>query len=214
MQRLVEARAAAGGLGGTNFSGITGLSAGRVLQALQDIARNGTRTTTIPASNLPDGAIIGPGTDSAGALVNSAPSGQQQEQPAVHDRTYRPRDHQQQSLAGRNVPFQTGLSTTSAAGCRHPSPPSERQDIGRDPLKSPPRINDGASLRLEIGAGDFSPSPLTSQCKCVDLITTKRQSRAYHLLAQPRTAADEVAGGLISGMTPPVAEGLQSAPVR
>src|SRR5690606_7155474 len=61
VQWAIDGRGSAGGAGGVSF-GNTGLSIGRVLNAIND--------NEIP-SNLPDGAIIGIGTRSFGALITA-----------------------------------------------------------------------------------------------------------------------------------------------
>jgi len=66
VQWAVDARGDSGGLGGVNF-GNTGLSVGTVLRAIQE--------DKIPDNlTLPDGAIIGIGTDSFGALITALSS--------------------------------------------------------------------------------------------------------------------------------------------
>ena len=188
MQWAVDARGGSGGLGGTNFSG-TGLSVGRVLQALQD-NRNGTDNNTL--SNLPDGAIIGLGTDSFGVLVTALSANSKSN--LLSTPSLLTLDHQKaEILVGQNVPFQTGSFTTSASGADNPFTTIERQDIGVT-LKVTPHINDGASLRLEIEQEISSIAPTSQGVNAVDLITNKRSIKSTILAENGQVI---VLGGLI-----------------
>lgn len=188
VQWAVDARGGSGGLGGTNFSG-TGLSVGRVLQALQD-NRNGTDNNTL--SNLPDGAIIGLGTDSFGVLVTALSANSKSN--LLSTPSLLTLDHQKaEILVGQNVPFQTGSFTTSASGADNPFTTIERQDIGVT-LKVTPHINDGASLRLEIEQEISSIAPTSQGVNAVDLITNKRSIKSTILAENGQVI---VLGGLI-----------------
>jgi general secretion pathway protein D len=188
VQWAVDARGSTGGLGGTNFSG-TGLSVGRVLQAIQDQG-NGTDNNTL--NNLPDGAIIGLGTDSFGVLITALSANSKSN--LLSTPSLLTLDHQKaEILVGQNVPFQTGSFTTSASGADNPFTTIERQDIGVT-LKVTPHINDGASLRLEIEQEISSIAPTSQGVNAVDLITNKRSIKSTILAENGQVI---VLGGLI-----------------
>jgi general secretion pathway protein D len=188
VQWAVDARGDSGGLGGTNFSG-TGLSVGRVLQAIQD-NKSGTDNSTL--SNLPDGAIIGLGTDSFGVLITALSANSKSN--LLFTPSLLTLDHQKaEILVGQNVPFQTGSFTTSASGADNPFTTIERQDIGVT-LKVTPHINEGASLRLEIEQEISSIAPTSQGVNAVDLITNKRSIKSTILAENGQVI---VLGGLI-----------------
>lgn len=188
VQWAVDARGSTGGLGGTNFSG-TGLSIGRVLQAIQD-NKNDIDNNTL--SNLPDGAIIGLGTDSFGVLITALSANSKSN--LLSTPSLLTLDHQKaEILVGQNVPFQTGSFTTSASGADNPFTTIERQDIGVT-LKVTPHINDGASLRLEIEQEISSIAPTSQGVNAVDLITNKRSIKSTILAENGQVI---VLGGLI-----------------
>jgi general secretion pathway protein D len=188
VQWAVDARGSTGGLGGTNFSG-TGLSIGSVLQAIQD-KDNDTDNNTL--SNLPDGAIIGLGTDSFGVLITALSANSKSN--LLSTPSLLTLDHQKaEILVGQNVPFQTGSFTTSASGADNPFTTIERQDIGVT-LKVTPHINEGASLRLEIEQEISSIAPTSQGVNAVDLITNKRSIKSTILAENGQVI---VLGGLI-----------------
>ena len=188
VQWAVDGRGSAGGLGGTNFSG-TGLSVGRVLQALQDNKSDADNNTL---ANLPDGAIIGLGTDSFGVLITALSANSKSN--LLSTPSLLTLDHQKaEILVGQNVPFQTGSFTTSGSGADNPFTTIERQDIGVT-LKVTPHINDGASLRLEIEQEISSIAPTSQGVNAVDLITNKRSIKSTILAENGQVI---VLGGLI-----------------
>ncbi|MBU1282681.1 MAG: type II secretion system secretin GspD [Gammaproteobacteria bacterium] len=188
VQWAVDARGSTGGLAGTNFSG-TGLSVGRVLQAIQD-NKNSADNNTL--ANLPDGAIIGLGTDSFGVLITALSANSKSN--LLSTPSLLTLDHQKaEILVGQNVPFQTGSFTTSASGADNPFTTIERQDIGVT-LKVTPHINDGASLRLEIEQEISSIAPTSQGVNAVDLITNKRSIKSTILAENGQVI---VLGGLI-----------------
>jgi general secretion pathway protein D len=188
VQWAVDARGGSGGLGGTNFSG-TGLSVGRVLQAIQD-NKNDVDNNTL--SNLPDGAIIGLGTDSFGVLVTALSANSKSN--LLSTPSLLTLDHQKaEILVGQNVPFQTGSFTTSASGADNPFTTIERQDIGVT-LKVTPHINEGGNLRLEIEQEISSIAPTSQGVNAVDLITNKRSIKSTILAEDGQVI---VLGGLI-----------------
>ena len=188
VQWAVDARGNSGGLGGTSFSG-TGLAIGRVLQAIQD-QRAGTANNTL--SNLPDGAIIGLGTDDFGVLITALSANSKSN--LLSTPSLLTLDHQKaEILVGQNVPFQTGSFTTSASGADNPFTTIERQDIGVT-LKVTPHINEGASLRLEIEQEISSIAPTSQGVNAVDLITNKRSIKSTILAEDGQVI---VLGGLI-----------------
>jgi general secretion pathway protein D len=188
VQWAIDGRGDRGGIGGTNFSG-TGLAVGRVLQALQD-QRAGTANNTL--SNLPDGAIIGLGTDSFGVLITALSANSKSN--LLSTPSLLTLDHQKaEILVGQNVPFQTGSFTTSASGADNPFTTIERQDIGVT-LKVTPHINEGASLRLEIEQEISSIAPTSQGVNAVDLITNKRSIKSTILAENGQVI---VLGGLI-----------------
>lgn len=188
VQWAVDARGGSGGLGGTNFSG-TGLSVGRVLQAIQD---NKNDIDNNALSNLPDGAIIGLGTDSFGVLVTALSANSKSN--LLSTPSLLTLDHQKaEILVGQNVPFQTGSFTTNGSGADNPFTTIERQDIGVT-LKVTPHINDGASLRLEIEQEISSIAPTSQGVNAVDLITNKRSIKSTILAENGQVI---VLGGLI-----------------
>jgi general secretion pathway protein D len=188
VQWAVDGRGGTGGLGGTNFSG-TGLSIGSVLQAIQD---NDSDTDNNTLSNLPDGAIIGLGTDSFGVLITALSANSKSN--LLSTPSLLTLDHQKaEILVGQNVPFQTGSFTTSGSGADNPFTTIERQDIGVT-LKVTPHINDGASLRLEIEQEISSIAPTSQGVNAVDLITNKRSIKSTILAENGQVI---VLGGLI-----------------
>src|SRR5690606_1803572 len=167
VQWAIDARGSTGGLGGVNFAN-TGLSVGSLLQSLQD--------ESVPDS-LPDGAIIGLGTDSFGALITALSSNSKSN--LLSTPSLLTLDNQRaEILVGQNVPFQTGSYTTDASGAGNPFTTIERQDIGVT-LKVTPHINEGATLRLEIDQEISSIAPTTTlNSRAVDLVTNKRSIKS------------------------------------
>ncbi len=188
VQWAVDARGSTGGLGGVNF-GNTGLSVGTVLQAAQD-QRNDVDNPIF--DNLPDGAIIGLGTDSFGVLITALSANTKSN--LLSTPSLLTLDHQKaEILVGQNVPFQSGSFTTSASGADNPFTTIERQDIGVT-LKVTPHINEGASLRLEVEQEISSIAPTTQGINAVDLITNKRSIKSTILAEDGQVI---VLGGLI-----------------
>ncbi|WXL24437.1 type II secretion system secretin GspD [Ectopseudomonas mendocina] len=188
VQWAIDARGSTGGLGGTNFSG-TGLSVGKVLQAFLDKSE-GSDNSAI--GNLPDGAIIGVGTDKFGMLITALSANSKSN--LLSTPSLLTLDHQKaEILVGQNVPFQTGSFTTNSSGADNPFTTIERQDIGVT-LKVTPHINDGASLRLEIEQEISSIAPTTQGISAVDLITNKRSIKSTILAEDGQVI---VLGGLI-----------------
>jgi general secretion pathway protein D len=185
VQWAVDARGSTGGLGGVNFSG-TGLSVGSVLQILQndEIPENTT---------LPDGAIIGIGSDNFGALITALSANSKSN--LLSTPSLLTLDNQKaEILVGQNVPFQTGTFTTDASGANNPFTTIERQDIGVT-LKVTPHINEGATLRLEIEQEISSIAPSTGlNAQAVDLVTNKRSIKSTILADDGQVI---VLGGLI-----------------
>ena len=188
VQWAVDARGSTGGLGGVNF-GNTGLSVGTVLQAAQD-QRNDVDNPIF--DNLPDGAIIGLGTDSFGVLITALSANTKSN--LLSTPSLLTLDHQKaEILVGQNVLFQSGSFTTSASGADNPFTTIERQDIGVT-LKVTPHINEGASLRLEVEQEISSIAPTTQGINAVDLITNKRSIKSTILAEDGQVI---VLGGLI-----------------
>ncbi|MCY1288085.1 Type II secretion system protein D [compost metagenome] len=183
VQWAVDARGSTGGLGGVNF-GNTGLSVGTVLNAIRD--------DEIPDS-LPDGAIIGIGTDNFAALITALSANSKSN--LLSTPSLLTLDNQRaEILVGQNVPFQTGTFTTDASGANNPFTTIERQDIGVT-LKVTPHINEGATLRLEIEQEISSIAPsATLTAEAVDLITNKRSIKSTILAEDGQVI---VLGGLI-----------------
>lgn len=183
VQWAVDARGGTGGAGGVNF-GNTGLSIGSVLNAINE--------NEIP-SNLPDGAIIGIGTRSFGALITALSSNSKSN--LLSTPSLLTLDNQEaEILVGQNVPFQTGSYTTDSSGANNPFTTIERQDIGVT-LKVTPHINEGASLRLEIEQEISSIAPSASlTAQAVDLVTNKRSIKSTILAEDGQVI---VLGGLI-----------------
>ncbi|MFI8744081.1 type II secretion system secretin GspD [Pseudomonas sp. NPDC077186] len=188
VQWAVDARSGSGGtggLGGVNFSG-TGLSVGTVLQILQsgEVPENTT---------LPDGAIIGIGSDNFGALITALSANSKSN--LLSTPSLLTLDNQKaEILVGQNVPFQTGSYTTDASGANNPFTTIERQDIGVT-LKVTPHINEGATLRLEIEQEISSIAPSTGlNAQAVDLVTNKRSIKSTILADDGQVI---VLGGLI-----------------
>jgi general secretion pathway protein D len=184
VQWAVDARGGRGGLGGVNFSG-TGLSVGTLLNALQ--------SETPTNLNLPDGAIIGIGSDNFGALITALSSNNKSN--LLSTPSLLTLDNQKaEILVGQNVPFQTGSYTTDAAGAGNPFTTIERKDIGVT-LKVTPHINEGATLRLEIEQEISSIAPNnTLNAQAVDLVTNKRSIKSTILADDGQVI---VLGGLI-----------------
>ncbi|HLT03488.1 MAG TPA: type II secretion system secretin GspD [Pseudomonas sp.] len=185
VQWAIDARGSRGGLGGVNF-GNSGLAIGTLLQSLQN-------EQTLPEGGLPDGAIIGLGTDSFGALITALSSNSKSN--LLSTPSLLTLDNQQaEILVGQNVPFQTGSYTTDASGAGNPFTTIERQDIGVT-LKVTPHINEGATLRLEIEQEISSIAPSASlTARAVDLITNKRAIKSTILAEDGQVV---VLGGLI-----------------
>ncbi|MDG9927018.1 MULTISPECIES: type II secretion system secretin GspD [unclassified Pseudomonas] len=185
VQWAVDARGKTGGAGGVSF-GNTGLSVGTVLRAMQD--------NEIPDNlSLPDGAIIGIGTDSFGALITALSSNSKSN--LLSTPSLLTLDNQQaEILVGQNVPFQTGSYTTDASGANNPFTTIDRKDIGVT-LKVTPHINDGATLRLEVEQEISSIAPSTGvNAQAVDLVTNKRSIKSVILADDGQVI---VLGGLI-----------------
>lgn len=185
VQWAVDGRGKSGGLGGVNFAG-TGLSVGTVLQILQD--------GDIPdGTTLPDGAIIGVGSDRFGALITALSANSKSN--LLSTPSLLTLDNQKaEILVGQNVPFQTGSYTTDAAGSSNPFTTIERKDIGVT-LKVTPHINEGATLRLEIEQEISSIAPSTGlNAQAVDLVTNKRSIKSTILADDGQVI---VLGGLI-----------------
>jgi general secretion pathway protein D len=185
VQWAVDARGKTGGVGGVSF-GNTGLSVGTVLRAMQD--------NEIPDNlSLPDGAIIGIGTDSFGALITALSSNSKSN--LLSTPSLLTLDNQQaEILVGQNVPFQTGSYTTDASGANNPFTTIDRKDIGVT-LKVTPHINDGATLRLEVEQEISSIAPSTGvNAQAVDLVTNKRSIKSVILADDGQVI---VLGGLI-----------------
>lgn len=183
VQWAVDARGSTGGAGGVNF-GNTGISIGSVLNAINE--------NEIP-SNLPDGAIIGVGTRSFGALITALSSNSNSN--LLSTPSLLTLDNQEaEILVGQNVPFQTGSYTTDSAGANNPFTTIERQDIGVT-LKVTPHINEGATLRLQIEQEISSIAPsATLAAQAVDLVTNKRSIKSTILAEDGQVI---VLGGLI-----------------
>jgi general secretion pathway protein D len=159
-----------------------------VLQALQ----NKDSDTDNNAINLPDGAIIGLGTDSFGVLITALSANSKSN--LLSTPSLLTLDHQKaEILVGQNVPFQTGSFTTSGSGADNPFTTIERKDIGVT-LKVTPHINEGASLRLEIEQEISSIAPTSQGVNAVDLITNKRSIKSTILAENGQVI---VLGGLI-----------------
>ncbi|MGU1526147.1 GspD family T2SS secretin variant XcpQ [Pseudomonas aeruginosa] len=172
-----------GGMGGTrtNF-GNTGLSIGTLLQALKD--------DKPPA--LPDGAIVGIGSSSFGALVTALSANSKSN--LLSTPSLLTLDNQKaEILVGQNVPFNTGSYTTNSEGSSNPFTTVERKDIGVN-LKVTPHINDGAALRLEIEQEISSIAPSVQQVSNTDIITNKRSIKRTILAENGQVI---VLGGLI-----------------
>lgn len=184
VQWAIDGRGDRGGLGGVNFSG-TGLSVGTLLNAIN--------ADQPPSVNLPDGAIIGVGTDHFGALITALSSNNKSN--LLSTPSLLTLDNQKaEILVGQNVPFQTGSYTTDAAGAGNPFTTIERKDIGVT-LKVTPHINDGATLRLQIEQEISSIAPnATLNAQAVDLVTNKRSIKSTILAEDGQII---VLGGLI-----------------
>ncbi|WP_394559011.1 type II secretion system secretin GspD [Aquipseudomonas alcaligenes] len=185
VQWAVDARGGTGGLGGVNF-GNTGLSVGTVLRAMQE--------DEIPDDvTLPDGAIIGIGTENFGALITALSANSKSN--LLSTPSLLTLDNQEaEILVGQNVPFQTGSYTTDASGSSNPFTTIEREDIGVT-LKVTPHINDGATMRLEVEQEISSIAPSTGvNSQAVDLVTNKRSIKSVILADDGQVI---VLGGLI-----------------
>lgn len=183
VQWAIDGRGSRGSLGGVNFSG-TGLSVGTLLNSLN---------SENPQVNLPDGAIIGVGSDHFGALITALSSNSKSN--LLSTPSLLTLDNQKaEILVGQNVPFQTGSYTTDAAGAGNPFTTIERKDIGVT-LKVTPHINDGATLRLVIEQEISSIAPNAGvNAQAVDLITNKRSIKSTILAEDGQVI---VLGGLI-----------------
>lgn len=183
VQWAVDARGGKGGLGGTNF-GNTGLSIGTLLTAINDKKA---------PTDLPDGAIIGIGSDRFGALITALSANSNSN--LLSTPSLLTLDNQKaEILVGQNVPFQTGSYTTNNAGSSNPFTTVERKDIGVT-LKVTPHINEGATLRLEIEQEISSIAESTQlTAKALDLITNKRSIKSTVLAEDGQVV---VLGGLI-----------------
>jgi general secretion pathway protein D len=188
VQWAVDATGSTGGIGGTNF-GNTGLSVGTILNAFLN-QKEGDTPPSI--GNLPDGAIIGLGTDSFGVLITALSANSKSN--LLSTPSLLTLDHQKaEILVGQNVPFKTGSFTTNSSGADNPFTTIERKDIGVT-LKVTPHINDGASLRLEIEQEISSVTPAAQVSGAADLVTNKRSIKSTILAENGQVI---VLGGLI-----------------
>ncbi|MFC3607104.1 type II secretion system secretin GspD [Stutzerimonas tarimensis] len=183
VQWAVDARGSTGGAGGVGF-GNTGLAIGTLINAINQ--------NEIPAG-LPDGAIVGIGTSSFGALITALSANSKSN--LLSTPSLLTLDNEEaEILVGQNVPFQTGSYTTDAAGANNPFTTIERQDIGVT-LRVVPHINEGATLRLQIEQEISSIAPTaTLTAQAVDLITNKRSIKSTILAEDGQVI---VLGGLI-----------------
>lgn len=185
VQWAIDARGDKGGLGGVNF-GNTGISVGTVISAIAN--------DKIPDNlSLPDGAIIGIGSDNFGALITALSANSKSN--LLSTPSLLTLDNQKaEILVGQNVPFQTGSYTTDAAGSSNPFTTIERKDIGVN-LKVTPHLNEGRTLRLEVEQEISSIAPTTTlSSQAVDLVTNKRSIKTTILAEDGQVI---VLGGLI-----------------
>ena len=185
VQWAIDARGDKGGLGGVNFSN-TGLSVGTVIGAIAN--------DKLPDNlSLPDGAIVGVGSDNFGALITALSANSKSN--LLSTPSLLTLDNQKaEILVGQNVPFQTGSYTTDAAGANNPFTTIERKDIGVT-LKVTPHINEGGALRLEIDQEISSIAPSADlNAQAVDLVTNKRSIKSTILAGDGQIV---VLGGLL-----------------
>ncbi|MEO4047265.1 type II secretion system secretin GspD [Pseudomonas sp. CAU 1711] len=169
-------------LGGVNF-GNTGLSVGTLLGAIANDKQGEL------ASQLPNGAIVGVGSDGFGALITALSSTGKSN--LLSTPSLLTLDNQEaEILVGQNVPFQTGSYATSASGAGNPFTTIERKDIGIT-LKITPHINEDLTLRLVIEQEISSIAPST---QAVDLVTNKRSIKSTVLAENGQVL---VLGGLM-----------------
>ena len=141
---------------------------------------------------LPDGAIVGIGSSSFGALVTALSANSKSN--LLSTPSLLTLDNQKaEILVGQNVPFNTGSYTTNSEGSSNPFTTVERKDIGVN-LKVTPHINDGAALRLEIEQEISSIAPSVQQVSNTDIITNKRSIKSTILAENGQVI---VLGGLI-----------------
>ena len=182
VQWAVADRSGNSALGGSNFSN-SGLSVGTLLGALE-------REQPI---NLPDGAIVGIGSNNFGALITALSANGNSNllsTPSLLTLDNQPAE----ILVGQNVPFQTGSYTTDAAGANNPFTTIERKDVGVT-LKVTPHINEGGTLRLVIEQEISSLAPSAGvAAQAVDLVTNKRLIKSTVLADHGQVI---VLGGLI-----------------
>lgn len=124
-----------------------------------------------PSKPLPEGVLLGAGSDRFGLLVSALASDSHNN--LLSTPSLLTLDNQQaEILVGQNVPFQTGSYTTSGNGADNPFTTTERKDIGIS-LKIRPHINEGSTLRLEVEQ-ESSEIAVAAGTQSKDLITNKR----------------------------------------
>lgn len=140
--------------------------------------------------SLPEGAVVGAGSDRFGMLVSALASSSHNNllsTPSLLTLDNQPAE----ILVGQNVPFQTGSYTTSGNGADNPFTTVERKDVGIS-LKILPHINEGATLRLEVEQESSEIATVATGSK--DLITNKRALKSTILADDGEII---VIGGLI-----------------
>lgn len=128
--------------------------------------------------SLPEGVVLGAGTDRFGVLVSALASSSHNNllsTPSLLTLDNQPAE----ILVGQNVPFQTGSYTTSGNGADNPFTTVERKDVGIS-LKILPHINEGATLRLEVEQESSEIAAASAGTK--DLITNKRSLKSTILV--------------------------------
>lgn len=141
---------------------------------------------------LPDGAIIGIGSRSFGALITALSSDSNNN--LLSTPSLLTLDNEQaEILVGQNVPFQTGSYTTDTAGASNPFTTVERKDVGIT-LKVTPHINEGNFLRLKVEQESSELAAAPPGISTSDVITNKRSVKSTILANDGQII---VLGGLI-----------------
>ncbi|MFN3786191.1 MAG: type II secretion system protein GspD, partial [Thiothrix sp.] len=148
-----------GVVGYSNFGGL-GTVAGLI---------GGVRTNTIP--NVPNGLLLGGGTESFGAILEALKGDAATN--ILSTPTLVTLDNEEAEITvGQEVPFVTGKATSAANDVTNPFTTIERKDVGLK-FRITPQINRGDTVNLKIE--QETSNIASSSSGASDIITNKRR---------------------------------------